>query len=205
MAVWHVSMLRTFYLSMRAHGLVIVMRGARFRLGRGARISVARGGRLVLGDDLSLRSGARASLLLGRNSRLTINGSVKICHGTKALLIEGAHLEMGDRSIISYNATVTCLKHIKIGTDSGIGWNSNIIDGNAHDFIADGVCRPRTEPVVIGDHVWVGTGVTVMGGVTIGDGAVVAAGSVVTKDVPARVAVAGNPARVVKKNVSWIW
>ena len=36
-------------------------------------------------------------------------------------------------------------------------------------------------------------------GVTIGDNSVVAARSVVTKDVPANVVVAGNPARVVKE------
>jgi acetyltransferase-like isoleucine patch superfamily enzyme len=47
--------------------------------------------------------------------------------------------------------------------------------------------------------------VTVLGGVTVGDGAVVAAGSVVSADVPERSIVAGNPARVVRENVSWQW
>lgn len=36
-------------------------------------------------------------------------------------------------------------------------------------------------------------------GVTIGRGVTVGAGSVVTKDVPDRVVVAGNPARVIRK------
>jgi acetyltransferase-like isoleucine patch superfamily enzyme len=43
----------------------------------------------------------------------------------------------------------------------------------------------------------------VLKGVTIGDGAVVAAGSVVVHDVPARALVAGNPARVVRQDVTW--
>jgi acetyltransferase-like isoleucine patch superfamily enzyme len=42
-----------------------------------------------------------------------------------------------------------------------------------------------------------------MSGVTIGDGAVVAAGSVVTADVPSAAVAAGNPARVVRKDVTW--
>ncbi len=36
-----------------------------------------------------------------------------------------------------------------------------------------------------------------MPGVTIGDGALVAAGSIVTKSVPARTVVGGNPARII--------
>lgn len=40
-----------------------------------------------------------------------------------------------------------------------------------------------------------------MPGVVIGDGSIVAAGSVVTKDVPARSIVAGNPARVIRSDI----
>lgn len=45
----------------------------------------------------------------------------------------------------------------------------------------------------------VGSGVTLLGGITIGERAIVGAGSVVTRDVPADVIVAGNPARVLRK------
>lgn len=44
----------------------------------------------------------------------------------------------------------------------------------------------------------IGSNATILGGVSIGEGAIVGAGSVVTKDVPARTIVAGNPARVVR-------
>ena len=43
----------------------------------------------------------------------------------------------------------------------------------------------------------IGVNVTLLPGVVIGEGALVGAGSVVTKDVPARGVVAGNPARLV--------
>jgi acetyltransferase-like isoleucine patch superfamily enzyme len=45
-----------------------------------------------------------------------------------------------------------------------------------------------------------GSSVTVLCGVTIGEGAIVGAGSVVTKNVPAYSIVAGNPAKVIRKN-----
>ncbi len=44
----------------------------------------------------------------------------------------------------------------------------------------------------------IGSGATLLCGVTVGEGAVIGAGSVVTKDVPARAVVAGNPARVLR-------
>jgi acetyltransferase-like isoleucine patch superfamily enzyme len=53
------------------------------------------------------------------------------------------------------------------------------------------------EPVIIKDFVWCGANVTILPGVVIGEGAIVGAGSLVTKDVPACVIVAGNPARVI--------
>ena len=45
----------------------------------------------------------------------------------------------------------------------------------------------------------IGSVVTILCGITIGEGAIVGAGSVVTRDVPARTIVAGNPARVLRR------
>jgi len=49
----------------------------------------------------------------------------------------------------------------------------------------------------LGDDVWIGPGVTITGDVTIGNGATISAGSVVSRDVPERALVAGNPGRVI--------
>ena len=53
----------------------------------------------------------------------------------------------------------------------------------------------------IGRHCFIGAHSMVLPGVTIGDGCVVGAGSVVTRDVPDRTIVAGNPARVIRSGV----
>ena len=50
------------------------------------------------------------------------------------------------------------------------------------------------------EGVSIGTSATILCGITIGKNAIVGAGSVVTKDVPPDTIVAGNPARIVRKN-----
>lgn len=61
---------------------------------------------------------------------------------------------------------------------------------------ADWVCQKT----VVRRGASIGSGATVLGGVTIGESATVGAGSVVTKDVPSRCIVAGNPAKILKKS-----
>jgi len=53
-------------------------------------------------------------------------------------------------------------------------------------------------PTVVKKGAAIGSGATILAGVTIGEQAIVGAGSVVTRDVPPRTVVAGNPARVLR-------
>ena len=56
-----------------------------------------------------------------------------------------------------------------------------------------------TQPVRIGDGVWIGGGAILLPGVTIGDHAVIGAGSVVTESIPAGAVACGNPCKVKKR------
>jgi acetyltransferase-like isoleucine patch superfamily enzyme len=200
-AALRVSVFRTLYHSARHRGWCIVLRGTRLKLSRGSRIHLARGSRLVLGTRHV--AATPCSVHLRRNAQLSVRGAVEIVRGTRILISDGAHLEIGPESYINYDSSLSCFDHITIGSKCAISWNTNIFDANTHELIVDGVPRPWSKPVVIGDRVWIGTGATILPGVTIGDGSVIAAGSVVTADVPSMALVAGNPARVVRENVLW--
>jgi carbonic anhydrase/acetyltransferase-like protein (isoleucine patch superfamily) len=76
---------------------------------------------------------------------------------------------------------------------------SYVTDSDWHTIHDRTVRDERATPVTIGDNVWLGDHSTVLKGVTIGENSVVAARAVVTRDVPANVVVAGNPAKVVKE------
>ena len=53
-------------------------------------------------------------------------------------------------------------------------------------------------PTIVKQGASIGSNATILCGVTIGEGAIVGAGSVVTKDIPAGMIVAGNPARSIR-------
>ena len=93
-----------------------------------------------------------------------------------------------------------CSEEITIGNDVAIADDVLIRDNDGHEII-DGNCEKSK--IHIGNHVWIGARATILKGVTIGDGSIIAAGSIVTKDVPERAIVAGNPAKVIKTNVEW--
>ena len=56
----------------------------------------------------------------------------------------------------------------------------------------------KEQPIRIGEGSWIGANAVILPGVMIGKHAVIGAGAVVTRDVPDRVIVAGNPARVIR-------
>ncbi len=58
----------------------------------------------------------------------------------------------------------------------------------------------KVEPTHVGRGASIGTGATILGGLTIGERAQIGAGAVVTRDVPPDATVAGNPARLIRKD-----
>lgn len=106
-------------------------------------------------------------------------------------------LEIGDRTFVNYGVDICAVKLVRIGCDCLIGTNVSILDNDFHQLDARDQ-MPESQPVLIGDGVWIGTRALILPGVTIGSGAVVGAGSVVTTDIPERSVAVGNPARVIK-------
>lgn len=85
-------------------------------------------------------------------------------------------------------------KGIYIGAYTWLTYNVVIL---AHDH-----CRSLKVDTVIGERCFVGVNSTILPGIKVGDEVVVAAGSVVTKDVPSNCIVAGNPAKIIKKDIN---
>lgn len=85
-------------------------------------------------------------------------------------------------------------KGVVIGRHTYITFGASIL---THDM-----CRCRRCTTQIGNNVFIGANSVIMPGITVADNVIIGAGSIVTKDVPSNVIVAGNPARVIKQNVT---
>lgn len=106
-------------------------------------------------------------------------------------------LTMDAYSILSEGVTVYNLGQVSIGEHTVVSQDVYLCAGT-HDYTKPNL--PLLRPsITIGRGVWICAGAYIGPGVTIGDNSVVGARAVVVKDVPPRVVVAGNPARVVKK------
>lgn len=127
--------------------------------------------------------------------------------------------EVGDESTIG--PFVEIQRHARVGARCKVSSHSFICEGVTiedecfigHHVVftndrypravtADGAVQTAADWQVVTTHVGrrasIGSGAVILCGVHIGAGALVGAGSVVTRDVPPRTIVAGNPARVLR-------
>ena len=61
--------------------------------------------------------------------------------------------------------------------------------------------QPFLTHTYIGKNCFIAVNAIILPGVKIGDEVIVGAGSVVTKDIPSNTVVAGNPAKIIRKNI----
>jgi len=114
---------------------------------------------------------------------------------------------------IQKNARVGCRCKVSSHTFvcEGVIIEDNVFIGHGVTFINDTYPRSTTEegelqtekdwhvePTIVKRGASIGSGSTILSKVTVGENAIVGAGSVVTRDVPANVIVAGNPAKVLR-------
>jgi acetyltransferase-like isoleucine patch superfamily enzyme len=127
--------------------------------------------------------------------------------------------EIGDESKIG--AFVEIQKNAFVGSRckisshtficEGVTIEDNVFVGHGVVFINDSYPRATTEngelqteqdwkvePTRVCKGASIGSGATILSGLVIGEGAIVGAGAVVTKNVPPKAIVAGNPARVLR-------
>ena len=151
---------------------------------------------LYISDDVKLGENVRFSKFINLYG-CSIGDNTKI----------GAFVEIQKNAHVGCNCKISShtfiCEGVTIEDDVFVGHNVSFVnDSYPRATAADGGLQTeadwKVEPTLVKKGASIGTGSTILANVTIGAGALVGAGSVVTKDVPDRAIVAGNPAKLVR-------
>lgn len=102
--------------------------------------------------------------------------------------------------------TIYSMASITIGKNTDIGPGCKIIDNDFHPLPysqrnpEEQLDKVKRKAITIGEGCFIGANSIILKGTTLGKNVVVGAGSVVSGIFPDNVIIAGNPAKVIKKN-----
>ncbi len=137
------------------------------------------------------KTGGTSRIFVHDNGVLSIGNGVSFGDNTKISIMENNSITIGDDCMFSYDILLF----------SGDG--HAIFDmetGKRTNFYLDD--DPKGT-ITLGKHVWVGAGSFILNRAEIGDSCIIGAGSTFKGVLPEYCIAAGNPARIVKRNVTW--
>ncbi|MEX2976144.1 DapH/DapD/GlmU-related protein [Serratia fonticola] len=139
---------------------------------------------------------------LNIRGKLICSGSTSFGRGCRIDISEGAFFEIQggyigpENDFIIYNG-------IEVGKGCNISWGCQFLDDDFHSIDYENK-KERNKKIHIGDNVWIGCNSSILKGTHIAKGCVVAANAVVSGIfLEEGCLIAGNPAKVIKRNISW--
>jgi len=183
------------------------------RLGRRVRCGgpVTIGADAIIGDDVALNGEVKIGRGAHIEKHVTLHGNVVIGEGSVigafsilSTLPKG-QLAIGRDVYVNAFSVIGAAERVEIADHCIFAAYVQITDAT-HQIEDVSVLTKhapiRSDPVHIGENVWLGSGAMVTMGVSIGQGAVIGAKALVTRDVPAMSVAYGVPARVVRSRTT---
>ena len=142
----------------------------------------------------------------GTNNSLIIEDSSIIRNSSLEIVGENCKIHIKSGCMIGDNSYLVVKEsnvNLILGKECGLSRNVKIMTSDGHPIYQKGKRINPAKDVVLEDNVWVADNVTILKGVHIGANSVLGIDSVITKSVPKNSIAAGNPAKVVKENITW--
>jgi len=142
--------------------------------------------------------------LINVKGNMKFNGShYSIGRGCRFDIKENAIVEFGEGGHITAFSNFVISSKLFIGDHCAISWGCQFLDDD-HQTIEYTGKQERKNEIIIGNHVWIGSGAQFYKGTHIADGCVIAANSVVRGIFNApNSLIGGNPAKLIKSDVKW--
>ena len=162
---------------------------------------------IEIGDNCYLKNvkfyirGDNHKVLIGNNVRFN-EGGVLWFEDNEGVLKIGNETSFENIHI----AVTESRSSVFIGEDCMFAYDIDIRTGDSHSII-NLETKKRinfAKDINIGNHVWVAAHCLILKGCTISNNNVIATGSILTKTIEKRgVILAGNPAKIVRENITW--
>lgn len=136
---------------------------------------------------------------------LEIEGNANFGQGGRICITKNGYLKIGENFVNTAMGTIVCDKEIIIGNNVATSWYSLIMDTDWHKTINTITQEVKEEkrPINIGNNVWIGTRATILKGSEIADGCIIGANAMVSGKFNLKNScIAGNPAKIIKENIT---
>lgn len=154
-------------------------------------------------------------LVRGNNNRIVIGEDFVVNYNTNAGSVcisakdDNNTIIIGEYAHIRGEAEIVCMEGTKLIIGSNLGMSSETIvrTGDGHRIFDrdSGVRTNMAEDIIIGNDCWIARRGIILKGVVLRDYTIVGTGALVTKKYDeSNVILGGNPAKIIKRNISWL-
>lgn len=155
-------------------------------------------------SNVELFDKSRSRTIWAVKGKVVFNGITNIGHGSKILIHETGTVEFGNNFWITAESQIVCRKQIMFGANVLISWDCLFMDTDYHKIFRNGEYSNQDKPITICDNVWVACRNVILKGSLITNNNVIAANSVVVgKFNEENCLIAGNPAKIIERNIKW--
>jgi serine acetyltransferase len=137
--------------------------------------------------------------------KVIFKGSALLRYGAKIIVGPDGVLSLGDNFRMSSESYIICYHSVDIGDSCRLSWNTQILDTDFHKIydLAGKQLNPDAR-IILGDNNWIGHSSTITKGTELGNMVVVASNSLINRKYKGHnMMIAGSPAKVVRKDITW--
>jgi len=136
--------------------------------------------------------------------KMIIDGNARFAQGVRLWIDKDATFSIGKNFYCNKNCLFRVMDNVSFGDDVLMGWDIEFNTADGHQICIGEEWKKSHAPIIVGNHVWIGSHVRVTKGAVIPNRCVVAQASLVNKCFKKEHALIGGiPAQVIREAVDW--
>lgn len=157
-------------------------------------------------DAVGIFDNKKSKAIWEVRGNIIFKGRAFFGNGSKISVMDSGKLILGDNFYISGESAIVCKKHIEFDRNVLLSWDILVMDTDFHKILnSEGKEQSPDGEIFIGENVWIGCRSLVLKHSHIPEGCVIGASSRVSRKFSEKNSlIMGNPAKIVKSDISWL-